>query len=110
MKTKRIAAAVASLGLIASMAVVMPMGASAAGTTYSSTLTTDDALKTTTLDKYLVMDAGANVPNSSFTFTVTGLVSGEKLAGALAREKGNNAGTYKYTIGTLDSKNKKRDK
>ena len=42
----------------------------------------------------------------TFTFTVTGLVSGEKLAGALAREKGNNAGTYKYTIGTLASKNK----
>jgi hypothetical protein len=41
----------------------------------------------------------------TFTYTVTGLVSGEKLAGALAREKGDGVGTYKYTIGTLDSKN-----
>ena len=101
MKTKRIAAEVASLGLIASMAVVMPMGASAAGTTYSSTLTTDDALKTTTLDKYLVMDAGANVPNSSFTFTVTAgsAIAADKDNGKLAVLAG--VGSPALTNGTM---------
>ena len=53
-----------------------------AATTYSSTLTTIDALKITTLDKYLVMKADANVPNAKFTFSVT---SGDPVAA----EKGN---------------------
>ena len=64
MKGKSIAAAVASLGMIASMAVAMPLGASAADK-YTAVNGT-----TTTFDKYLVMDEGANVPNVSFEYTV----------------------------------------
>lgn len=40
----------------------------AAGSNYSATI---DGTKTTTFDKYLVMDQDANVPNASFTYTVT---------------------------------------
>ncbi len=40
-----------------------------------------------------------------FTYTANGLVSGEKLKGALARVEGEALGEYAYTIGTLDSQN-----
>ena len=40
----------------------------AAGTDYSGTI---GGTKTTTFDKYLVMDADANVPNASFTYAIT---------------------------------------
>lgn len=66
MKGKRFAAGVASLAMIASMAVAVPMGASAEGTNnYTAVKGT-----TTSFDKYLVMDEGANVPNVSFEYTV----------------------------------------
>lgn len=83
-KYRRFANLIASAAIIASIAAV-PMSASAA-TTYSSTLTTIDALKTTTLDKYLVMKADANVPNAQFTFSVTSgaPVTADKENGTLA--------------------------
>lgn len=40
----------------------------AAGTNYGTTI---EGTKTTTFDKYLVMDQQANVPNASFTYDVT---------------------------------------
>lgn len=40
----------------------------AAGTDYGTTI---EGTKTTTFDKYLVMDQQANVPNASFTYAVT---------------------------------------
>lgn len=40
----------------------------AAGSNYSTTI---EGTKTTTFDKYLVMDQDANVPNASFTYAVT---------------------------------------
>ena len=72
MKSMKFAAAAASLSMIASMAAFVPMCAEA-GTTYSGTLATEDELKTTTLDKYLVMKKDASVPNAEFTFTVAGI-------------------------------------
>ncbi|MCR5707210.1 MAG: hypothetical protein K6G82_02945 [Ruminococcus sp.] len=83
-KYRRISAAIASAAIAASLAAI-PMSAGAA-TTYSSTLTTIDALKTTTLDKYLVMKADANVPNAKFTFSVTSgdPVAADKENGTLA--------------------------
>ena len=65
-RTKRIAAGVASLAMVASMALSMPLGASAAGTNYTAVNGS-----TTSFDKYLVMDEGSNVPNVSFEYTVT---------------------------------------
>ena len=38
----------------------------AAGTNYGATI---EGEKTTTFDKYLVMDTQANVPNATFTYT-----------------------------------------
>ncbi len=84
-KYRRFAAIIASAAVIASVAAV-PVSASAAGTTYSSTLTTENDKKVTTLDKYLVMKADANVPNSQFTFSVTPgtAVAANKTNGTLA--------------------------
>ena len=100
-RTKRIAAGVALLAMVASMALSMPLGAGAAGTTYSSTLTTENGLKTTTLDKYLVIDESANVPNSSFTFNVTAgtAIQADKDHGKLAVLAG--IGTPTLTNGTM---------
>ena len=61
-----IAAGAASLAMVASMALSMPLGASTAGTNYAAVNGS-----TTSFDKYLVMDEGSNVPNVSFEYTVT---------------------------------------
>ena len=84
-KYRRFAAIIASAAVIASLAAV-PMSASAAGTTYSSTLTTENGKKVTTLDKYLVMKADANVPNAQFTFSVAPgtAIAADKTSGTLA--------------------------
>lgn len=99
-KYKRFAAMIASAAVFASIAAA-PMSASAAGTTYSSTLITDDALKTTTLDKYLVMKADANVPNAQFTFSVApgDAAAADKTNGTLAVLAG--IGTPTLTNGTM---------
>lgn len=56
--------------IITALALVMgcSMPVTAAGTGYSTTI---GGTKTTTFDTYLVMDAEAEVPNASFTYTVT---------------------------------------
>ena len=77
-RTKRIAAGVASLAMVSSMALAMPMGASAAATQYTPGLTTATAAdnttpvsqNTTTIDKYLVLDVSASVPNATFDFSI----------------------------------------
>lgn len=50
----------------AMMLTVVPVGA--AGTNYGATI---DGTKTTTFDKFLVMDSQANVPNATFSYAVT---------------------------------------
>ena len=85
-RTKRIAAGVASLAMVASMALALPMGASAA-TAYDTTLATQTVSKsvstdgtsanvtsetvngTTTLKKVLRIDDTANIPKAEFKFT-----------------------------------------
>ena len=52
----------------ATIAVASAMPAFAAGTNYGTEI---GGTKTTTFDKYLVMDKEANVPNASFTYAVT---------------------------------------
>ena len=55
--------------LAAALLVVAALpSAFAAGSNYSGTI---EGTKTTTFDKYLVMDADANVPNATFTYAVT---------------------------------------
>lgn len=55
--------------MIASAAAMMTsMPVMAAGTNYGATI---EGTKTTTFDKYLVMDAQAEVPNATFTYAVT---------------------------------------
>jgi len=71
MKKNRKAASLTAFFAAAAFMAAMPLSAGAAGTTYSSVLTTADSLKTTTLDKYLVMKKEANVPNAAFAFEVT---------------------------------------
>ena len=87
-RTKRIAAGMASLAMIASMALSMPLGASAA-TAYDTTLATQTVSKsvstdgtsanvtsetvngTTTLKKVLRIDDTANIPSATFKFTTS---------------------------------------
>lgn len=55
--------------MMAAMMMSMPtMPVMAAGTNYGATI---EGTKTTTFDKYLVMDAQAEVPNAAFTYAVT---------------------------------------
>lgn len=61
---QRRAAALLALGMMGAQAVP----AMAAGSNYSTTV---GGTKTTTFDKYLVMEEGANVPNAKFSYAVT---------------------------------------
>ena len=96
-RTKRIAAGAASLAMVASMALSMPLGAGAAGTKYdvpsgsnnaliTGTVSTSNAFSdtngtaisadittdnTTMLKKVLEIEDGTNIPACSFTFTAT---------------------------------------
>ncbi len=113
-RMKRIAAGAASLAMIASMALSMPLGASAAGTQYTAGLTnaTDGtnpvSQNTTTIDKYLVMDVNANVPNASFDFSIAPYNSeADEKAVITAASDSNLAvinGVTAQTSGTLDFK------
>ena len=67
MKTKKIIASAVSLSLIAAVLAVSPV-CGAAAATYSATKA--EGVNSTILNKYLVLDADANVPNASFTFSV----------------------------------------
>lgn len=69
MQNKRFAPQAAGAAIMAAV-MMMSMGTPvmAAGTNYSSTI---EGTKTTTFDKYLVMDKEANVPNVTFTYAVT---------------------------------------
>ena len=68
MKTRKLAALSAAIAMTASMAVP---AMSNAETSYSPVLVTDSTKTSTTLDKYLVMDKDANVPNAEFTFAIS---------------------------------------
>lgn len=61
--TRMVSAAVVSAAMLLAATPVL-----AAGSNYSTTI---EGTKTTTFDKYLVMDQYANVPNASFTYAVT---------------------------------------
>ena len=114
MKRKRIAAGVASLAMAASMALSMPIGASAAGTAYTAGLTaaTDGtnpvSQNITTIDKYLVMDVNANVPNASFDFSIAPYNSEAAEKAVIAEASGTNLavinGVTAQSSGTLDFK------
>ena len=67
MKTKKTLASAVSLSLFAAALAVSPVSKAAAAT-YSATKA--EGVNTTVLNKYLVMDADANVPNAEFTFSV----------------------------------------
>ena len=69
----------------------------------SATVTITKKDVTVTPDENQSKTYGADDP--TFTYTVNGLVEGEKLTGVLSREKGEDVGLYDYTIGTLDSEN-----
>lgn len=58
----------ASVFTLATAAMLQPMPAMAAGTNYGTVI---GGTKTTTFDKYLVMDKQANVPNAEFSFEVS---------------------------------------
>lgn len=68
MKKKKLFSTAATALAAISMLSVLPMNAWAAD--YSETLVTEADLKTTSFDKYLVMDVNANVPNATFTYTI----------------------------------------
>ena len=65
--TKRLNAMAMAVA-VAAMTMAPAMPAFAAGTNYSGTI---EGTKTTTFDKYLVMDAQAEVPNAEFSYAVT---------------------------------------
>lgn len=57
-----------SMAVVAAMMLTaVPVGA-AAGTNYGATI---EGAKTTTFDKFLLMDSQANVPNATFSYAVT---------------------------------------
>ena len=72
-KNKKIRHILPKAGMTALMAATAFAGMgtpvfAAAGTNYGTTI---EGTKTTTFDKFLVMDKQANVPNATFTYTVT---------------------------------------
>lgn len=107
MKTRKITAQAAGAAIMtAVMIMAQGMPAMAAGTNYGNVI---GGTKTTTFDKYLVMDAQAQVPNVSFSYTVTAGqakaydVDGKKfevLAGVDA-DKVTMAGVGSETAGTI---------
>ncbi len=77
MKNKKIAAVLAALAMVTTVAAAMPFSANAAGSDYTAGLTaaTDGtnpvSKNTTSFDKYLVMDVNANVPNAAFSYSIS---------------------------------------
>lgn len=67
-RKKLISTKTAAVILSAALAMGMTLPVFAAGTNYSGTI---GGTKTTTFDKFLVMDEAANVPNATFTYAVT---------------------------------------
>ena len=57
-----------AMAIMAATMIMSAVPVCAAGTNYGTTI---EGTKTTTFDKYLVMDQQANVPNASFTYDVT---------------------------------------
>ena len=112
-KYRRFANLIASAAVIASIAAV-PMSASAAGTPYTPGLTdaTDGAdpvsQNVTMIDKYLVMDVNANVPNASFDFSIAPYDSSSAEKAVITAASGTNLavinGVTAQTSGTLDFK------
>lgn len=112
-KYRRFAAIIASAAVIASVAAV-PVSASAAGTPYTPGLTdaTDGAdpvsQNVTMIDKYLVMDVNANVPNASFDFSIAPYDSSSAEKTVITAASGTNLavinGVTTQTSGTLDFK------
>ena len=98
MKTKKILASAVSLSLAAAALAVSPV-CRAAAATYSTTKA--DGVNSTVLNKYLVMDAAANVPNAEFTFTVApgAAVAADTANGKLAVLAG--VGSPALTNGTM---------
>lgn len=86
MKKGRLFSTLAAALVTASMLVALPMNVGAAGSNYSPTLTTTDDKKVTRFNKYLVMDTNANVPNATFTYSITsGIpITADTTAGKLA--------------------------
>ncbi len=79
MKIKRSIAALASMAMLATAAAAaVPMSAGAA--TYNDVL----GKKNTDIQKYLIMDIDANVPNAGFTFDITKYDSEKAAAAALS--------------------------
>ena len=113
MKMKKIFAAAVSLSLVAAASAVAPVHAAAA-TSYSATLATEEGLTSTKLDKYLVMDADANVPNATFTFSVTqgDAIDADTEHGKLAVLKGIGSPefTETMTFSTADNPTDEADK
>lgn len=105
MKKRNIFAGVAAVAMVAGMVSALSGAVSAAGVQYSTNMTTPDNLKTTTLDKYLVMDADANVPNASFTFTVAPgtAVAADTTNGKLAVLAGVGTPSLKIGEGTAET-------
>lgn len=67
-RNRKVATMAVAAAVMAASVVGVSTPASAAGTNYSTTISGE---KTTTFDKYLVMDADANVPNATFAYGVT---------------------------------------
>ncbi len=112
-KYRRFANLIASAAIIASIAAV-PISASAAGTLYTLGLTdaTDGtnpvSNNVTMIDKYLVMDVNANVPNASFDFSIAPYDSNAAEKAVITPASGSNLavinGVTAQTSGTLDFK------
>ena len=103
MKTKRIAAVSASLGIIASMTAFVPMSVCAA---YLDADQATGSLQT--FDKYLVLESDAAVPNATSVFTIEPVEPAEGAAvdGAIFF-KGVDGAVFKETSSVSVSPDKK---
>lgn len=110
MKRRQIFAAAAASLIIASMMTALPVSAAGdTGTNYEAILTTDEANKTTSFDKYLVMDKEANVPNAAFNYTIApgAAIAADTATGKLAVLAGIGTPAFKTdTDVAVDADNK----
>lgn len=115
MKKRKVFSTAAAALAAVSMLSVLPMNAWAAGSSYSNTLTTANDKKFTSFNKYLVMDVNANVPNATFSYSITPGTAIEAAGGNLAVLAGigtptvdsavftNGATTYAETEATTNN-------
>ncbi len=114
MKKRRLSAGLAVLVAASVMAAAAPHAwadsSTTSGTNYKVGLTEakkgDDpvSLNTTTFDKYLVMDVGANVPNATMTFTISKFDAEKNEGDVVVAASGGSLAVLNGVVGSTEGK------